>query len=228
LVGGSSTPGSLIDECVRLNLPIAPTYGLTETASQVATLLPQEVATRRGSSGLPLPTTQVRVVNSSGHNSGNEVGEIEVRGPTVFAGYLDEPPTGLGTDQWFRTGDVGFLDEDGFLHVIDRRSDLIVSGGENIYPAEVERALLEHENVLDAGVASVASDEWGTRPAAAVVWGGESSFSEPLLREFLRQRLAAYKVPDRIVALEAIPRSPSGKLLRRELRGLLSANAADS
>ena len=222
LLGGAPAPKQLVEECIQLGLPIAPTYGLTEAASQVTTLTSPDVASHPGSSGLPLPTMQVRVFRSSGDADPNEIGEIEIRGPAVFAGYLgDDPDTRCG-DQWFRTGDVGFLDNEGFLDVVDRRVDLIISGGENIYPAEIEAALLEHPSVTDAGVIGVANDQWGARPVAGVVWQGVPSSTEFVLREFLRARLAAYKIPDRIVVLGSLPRSTSGKLLRRELRTILA------
>jgi O-succinylbenzoic acid--CoA ligase len=228
LLGGAGAPRQLIDDSIRLGLPVAPTYGLTETASQATTLLPGEAALRPDSAGLPLPTTQIRIIGSEGEVGAGEIGEIDVRGPTVFAGYLGDPSSALRSDRWFSTGDLGYLDDEGFLYVTDRRNDLIVSGGENIYPAEIERALLEHPSVGDAGVVGIANDEWGARPIAAVVWVGPSASVESLLGEFLRARLAAYKIPDRIVELSSLPRSSSGKLLRRELQQLLTKDEPDS
>jgi o-succinylbenzoate---CoA ligase len=218
LLGGSGAPRALIDTCLRLGLPIAPTYGLTEAASQLTTLLPCETAAKPGSSGLPLATTQVRVANAHGELPAGEIGEIEIRGATVFAGYLRDRTSARSNADWFRTGDLGYLDADGYLFVVDRRDDLIISGGENIYPTEIEGVLRRHPSVVDAGVVGLASEEWGTRPAAAVIWRGDPSLAEPSLRGFLRDHLAAYKIPDRVFVVTSLPRSTSGKLLRRNLR----------
>ena len=220
LLGGSATPAALIEACLARNIPVAPTYGLTEASSQVTTLLPSDVAVRVGSAGQPLPLTRLRVVTDAGVDRVGEAGQIEISGPTVFAGYLGETEPGchFTGDGWFPTGDIGFLDGEGFLYVLDRRDDLIVSGGENISPAEIERVLLEHPHVQDAGVFGADDAWWGTRPAAAVVWTGQRDGASSALAEYCRQRLAPYKVPDRFLIVEALPRSPSGKLLRRVLR----------
>ena len=175
----------LVEECVRRGLPVAPTYGLTEATSQVTTLLPAQAPRKRSSSGLPLPLTELRVATPAGAGRSGEVGEIEIRGPTVFAGYLDDDVVGSPhmVDGWFRTGDAGHLDSDGYLYVLDRRDDLIISGGENVYPAEIERVLREHPSVLDAGVIGIADESWGSRPVAAVVWsGGPDQADSELLR----------------------------------------------
>ena len=129
----------LLERALALGAPVFQSYGLTETASQVATLAPEDVRSKVGSAGKPLMGTQVRIEAD---------GEILVRGPTVSPGYLHQPPHG----EWLRTGDLGYLDDEGYLFVLDRRDDLIVSGGENVYPAEVEAALLAHPAVEEVGV----------------------------------------------------------------------------
>jgi O-succinylbenzoic acid--CoA ligase len=220
LVGGSAPPPRLIEESVSRGIPIAPTYGLTEATSQVTTLLPGGVSRKPASSGLPLPLTEVRIVTQAGVAPPEAVGEIEIRGPTVFAGYLGDHsprPSDLNAG-WFRTGDAGYLDSDGYLYVVDRRDDLIVSGGENVYPAEIERVLRQHLAVLDAGVIGVPDASWGSRPVAAVVWRGDLDRARGDLLDHCRQHLPKYKVPDRFLFLSELPRSPSGKLLRRTLR----------
>jgi o-succinylbenzoate---CoA ligase len=223
LLGGSAAPRRLVEECVRRGLPVAPTYGLTEATSQVTTLLPAQAPRKWSSSGLPLPLTELRVATPAGAGRSGEVGEIEIRGPTVFAGYLDDDVVGSAhmVDGWFRTGDAGHLDSDGYLYVLDRRDDLIISGGENVYPAEIERVLREHPSVLDAGVIGVADESWGSRPVAAVVWSGEPDQAGPELLRHCQQHLSRYKIPDRFVQLSELPRSPSGKLLRRALREMI-------
>jgi o-succinylbenzoate---CoA ligase len=219
LLGGSAAPPRLIEEGVRRGMPIAPTYGLTEATSQVTTLPPDQTSRKPASSGVPLPLTEVRIVAQAGVVPPGAVGEIEIRGPTVFAGYIgdDAPGSSVPTEGWFRTGDAGYLDSDGYLYVVDRRDDLIVSGGENVYPAEIERVLRQHPSVLDAGVIGVADGSWGSRPLAAVVWRGDLDRASVDLLDHCRQHLPGYKIPDRFLFLSELPRSPSGKLLRRTL-----------
>ena len=219
LLGGAATPLSLVASCRARGLPVAPTYGLTEAASQVTTLVPEEVNAKPGSSGRPLPLTRLRI--QAEVNPG-EIGEIEISGPTVFAGYLHQS-AGMNQaerEPWFSTGDMGYLDDDGYLFVVDRRGDLIVSGGENIYPAEIERVLLEHPLVRDAAVVGLPDEVWGSRPAAAIVWSGDLARLTETLTEHCRQRLAPYKMPVRYVAVEHLPRTVSGKLLRHRVRDL--------
>jgi o-succinylbenzoate---CoA ligase len=119
---------------------------------------------------------------------------------------------------------VGYLDSDGYLYVVDRRDDLIVSGGENVYPAEIERVLRQHPSVLDAGVIGVPDESWGSRPMAAVVWRGDVDRARVDLRDHCRQHLPGYKIPDRFLFLSELPRSASGKLLRRALRETIAAS----
>jgi O-succinylbenzoic acid--CoA ligase len=225
LLGGGPAPLPLVERCLGLKVPVALTYGLTETASQVATLLPDEVERRPGSSGKPLFPTEVRI----------EEDEILVRGPSVMLGYADRPDDTARAlrDGWLRTGDLGHLDEDGYLYVTERREDLIVSGGENVYPAEVEAVLLAHPAVADAGVVGLPDAGWGQVVAAAVrlrsivqTGGeaipaagteGEASVADAIVA-FCRERLAGYKIPKRIWFVAELPRSPSGKLIRRTLR----------
>lgn len=215
LLGGAAAPVPLVEECLRIGVPVLPTYGLTESSSQAATMRVGEVAERPGSSGQALPLTELRVVVDGNEAHPGETGEIEVRGPSVFAGYLGE--LDRDPEEWFATGDAGYLDDVGFLHVVDRRSDLIVSGGENIYPAEVERVLLTHPLVRDAAVVGIPDERWGARPAAAVIWAGESGQATLALSAHCRTELTAYKIPDQFLEIDRVPRSAAGKLLRREV-----------
>jgi o-succinylbenzoate---CoA ligase len=143
-------------------------------------------------------------------------GEICLRGPTVSPGYLHQAPRPPGA--WLRTGDLGYLDSAGYLYVLDRRDDLIISGGENVYPSEVEAALLAHPSVEEAGVVGEPDPEWGRTVAAVVkLHAGCSATSDELIA-FCRQRLASFKVPRRVEFRDALPHNAAGKLLRRELR----------
>ncbi|MCA9879253.1 MAG: AMP-binding protein, partial [Thermomicrobiales bacterium] len=222
LLGGAAAPLPLVERCLAAGVPVLPTYGLTESTAQAATLLATEVCDHAGSSGRALPLTELRVRTNGSDAKPGETGEIEVRGPTVFAGYLGEPPRDPAS--WFATGDAGYLSHDGYLHVVDRRTDLIVSGGENIYPAEIERVLLLHPSVRDAAVVGAPDAQWGARPLAAVVWAGRPGSASQVLRDHCRQALAAVKVPDRIVEVPEVPRSAGGKLLRRQVRALLGVD----
>ena len=188
LLGGGPIPPGLLARAGSSGVPVAPTYGMTEACSQIATF------------GLPLTGVELRF----------EDGEIAVRGPVVAPGSLDP-------DGWLRTGDLGELDEGGRLRVVGRRADTIVSGGENIAPAEVENVLLEHPAVADAGVFARPDPEWGEAVVASVVLRDGLAAAPDDLQRFVGERLARFKVPKEIAFTTALPRTPSGKLLRREL-----------
>lgn len=221
LVGGGPLSRALHEECARRGLPLVQTYGLTEAASQVATLSPEEALRRLGCVGKPLFPTEVRIQGEGGEEVAPGVlGEILVRGPTVTIGYLNRPEETERAlrDGWLHTRDVGFLDQEGYLYVVDRRDDLIVSGGENVYPAEVEEVLCSHPDVLEAGVIGLPDEVWGQRVAAVVVLRPGARIGAEGLLAFCRQRLAGYKVPSRLRFAAGLPRNAGGKLLRGELR----------
>jgi O-succinylbenzoic acid--CoA ligase len=221
LLGGGPAPADLLDECLRRGIPVAPTYGLTEAASQVTTLLPAEAASKRGSSGKPLLTVELGIRRDDGSDvATGEAGEIVVKGPSVTKGYWRNPEATATAlrDGWLHTGDYGYVDEEGYLYVVDRREDLIVSGGENVYPAEVEAVLESHPGVIEAAVFALQDADWGHEVAAAVVLASGVTLTADTLRSWCRGRLAAYKVPKSIAFVAALPRTGSGKLLRRELR----------
>jgi O-succinylbenzoic acid--CoA ligase len=224
LLGGGPAPRALLERARALGYPIAPTYGLTEACSQVATRHPADRREPLDGHLQPLAGVQVRIVDEGGAAlpPGAE-GEIQVRGPSVMAGYWREPEAGarVFAGGWLVTGDVGVLDANGELRVLDRRSDLIVSGGENVYPAEVESVLLEHADVREAGVVGVADGEFGARPVACVVAEPGATRDAAALRVHCRERLAAYKVPARIEWRESLPRTVAGKLRRAVLQNSL-------
>jgi O-succinylbenzoic acid--CoA ligase len=153
------------------------------------------------------------------------VGEILVRGPSVTIGYVNRPEATAEVlrDGWLRTGDLGYLDDDGYLYVVERRDDLIISGGENVYPSEVEAALLAHPAVAEAGVVGQPDAVWGQVPLAAVVLRPGQRVTPEELLAFLRPRLASYKLPARLLLVAGLPRNATGKLRRHALRGLLPA-----
>jgi o-succinylbenzoate---CoA ligase len=220
LLGGGPAPRPLLEDAARAGAPVSQTYGLTETCSQVATLPPADALRKLGSAGLPLLPTSLRIAGPTGDLPPGAVGEIIVRGPTVTPGYLGRPEATAETirDGWLRTGDLGYLDADGYLYVLDRRDDLIISGGENVYPAEVEAALLAHPAVADAGVIGRPDPRWGQTPLALVQLRPGAAASAPELIAFCRARLAAYKTPAAVEFVDTLPRNAAGKLLRRVLR----------
>ena len=227
LLGGAGAPASLVEKALALNLPLALTYGLTEATSQVATSTPEQTRAKPGSLGKPLQGTTISIVDESDKPLPNgEVGEIVVSGGTVMQGYLDpeRPDRFWKPVRSIHTGDLGYLDAEGDLWVLTRRSDLIVSGGENIYPEEVERALMDHPAVSEARVVGVPDPEWGQSVAAAVVL--REPLSAETLLQFLRGQLAGYKVPRQIVFVESLPHTASGKLKRAEVKDLTGFHTA--
>jgi o-succinylbenzoate---CoA ligase len=193
-------PEAALEEALDRGATVVQTYGMTETCSQVTTLSPEDARRKVGSAGRPLLTTHVRI----------EADEILVQGPTVSRDALDP-------DGWLHTGDLGWIDEEGFLYVTGRRSDVIVTGGENVMPAEVESVLLAHPAVADVAVFGRPDPEWQEAVCALVVLSDGADAGEEELREHSAASLAPYKVPKRIEFASQLPRSPSGKLLRGEL-----------
>ena len=219
LLGGAAASPELVRRALEAGYPVCPTYGLTEAASQVATAAPPRRGANRTRPMLPLPELQLRIV-ADGHDVGpGEVGEILVRGPTVMLGYLNDPEATARAlaDGWLHTGDLGSVDAEGALTVHDRRDDLVISGGENIYPAEVEAALLEHPSVAEAGVAGVPDADLGARVVAWVVPKDGVPVDAASLDAHCRARLAGYKCPRDFRFRAELPRTASGKLLRRSL-----------
>ncbi len=201
LVGGGPVPEDPLEEALGRGATVVQTYGLTETCSQVTTLAPADARRKLGSAGRPLLTTHLRIQD----------GEILVQGPTVAPGRAD-------ADGWLHTGDLGRIDEEGFLYVEDRIDDMIVTGGENVVPAEVEKVLLRHPEVADAAVVGRDDPEWQQAVTAIVVLEDGSEVSPDELRRHCAESLAGFKVPKRVELAAALPRTPSGKLMRRALR----------
>lgn len=225
LGGGEKTPEPVLRRIMTAfpNAWFADAYGLTETVSGDTFLDREHALSKLGSVGRPVPHTRVRIVDDTGVEvPAGELGEITLRGPKVFAGYWrDEKATAAAIrDGWFHTGDIGHVDEDGFLFIDDRKKDMIVSGGENIATPEVERVLYEHPAVLEAAVVGIDHPRWGEVPRAFVVFRPGESAGPEELREFCRARLAKFKVPARFDIVDELPRTPSGKVLKRTLRDL--------
>ncbi|ANU23773.1 o-succinylbenzoate--CoA ligase [Planococcus donghaensis] len=211
LAGGGPIPIAYMKRAKNCGIPVLQTYGMTETSSQTTTLQVADAERKIGSAGKPLFLYEVKTEKLG------EIGEILIRGPQVTPGYIGKfSEREVQQDGWLHTGDIGYLDDEGFLFVVDRRSDLIVSGGENVYPAEIEKVLSAHPAVQEVGVCGAPSEDWGEVPVAFVVLQKEVTAEE--LLAYCREQLASYKVPNQLTIVESLPRNASNKLLRRELR----------
>jgi O-succinylbenzoic acid--CoA ligase len=208
LVGGAACPFELLEECARRGIPALATYGLTEACSQVTVQRLHSPPVAERGSGIALPGTEVSIVDDAGAAlPPGEVGRIRVRGSTLMTGYFGQPPLSGALE----TGDLGALDESGRLHVHSRRTDLIVTGGENVYPLEIEHALEACPGVRAALVFGVPDPTWGQLVAAAIVPDPARPVDEARLFELLSSRLASHKRPRRVCFVEALPMRPSGK-----------------
>lgn len=210
LLGGEFIPMALIDACEKKSLPIYKTYGMTETFSQSVTFSVLDYPHKRDSVGKPLPGMQVRIDNPDADG----VGEIHLTGPMVMTGYISQEPI----DGDLNTDDIGYVDEDGFVYILNRRKDLIISGGENIYPKELEDLVYTLPSVKECAVVPVPDPKWGQVPALFVaLHDGESMTGDEIL-SFMTKSLAKYKVPKYVKILPALPRNGTGKIVRNELR----------
>ncbi|GAC1462336.1 MAG: o-succinylbenzoate--CoA ligase [Ktedonobacteraceae bacterium] len=223
LLGGGPAPRPLLEVCAAKHIPVVQTYGMTEACSQAVTLAPSDALRKLGSAGRPLPSVQLRILHDEQEAQAEEAGEIYLKGPTITPGYANRSDATARaiSDGWLATGDIGYLDTEGYLYVLDRRSDLIISGGENVYPAEIEAVLLSHPEVAESGVCGQTDAQWGQVPIAFVHLKDGSTVSTNDLMRYTAQRLARYKQPRAVYIVEQLPRNSSGKLLRRELLKLL-------
>jgi acyl-CoA synthetase (AMP-forming)/AMP-acid ligase II len=225
LYGASPIPEDLLRAAIeRFRCSFVQAYGLTETTGAISLLSPEDHL-RGGallrSCGRPIFGCAVRVVDDSGRDCApNDVGEIIVRGDAVMKGYWNQPQATAEAirDGWFHSGDVGCFDESGHLYIRDRVKDMIVSGGENVYPAEVESVLFSHPAVADVAVIGVPDERWGEAVKAVVVVASEATVTEEEILEFCRGRIAGYKRPKSVDFTDTLPRNPTGKILKRELR----------
>ncbi|WP_288992097.1 o-succinylbenzoate--CoA ligase [uncultured Veillonella sp.] len=210
LLGGEFIPMALIDACEKKSLPIYKTYGMTETFSQSVTFSVLDYPHKRDSVGKPLPGMQVRIDKPDADG----VGEIHLTGPMVMTGYIDKEPI----DGDLNTDDIGYVDEDGFVYILNRRKDLIISGGENIYPKELEDLVYTLPPVKECAVVPVPDPKWGQVPALFVAFHDGESMTADAILSFMTKSLAKYKVPKYVKILPALPRNGTGKIVRNELR----------
>jgi acyl-CoA synthetase (AMP-forming)/AMP-acid ligase II len=227
--GGEKMPIPLIERLRRVfpSAWFADAYGLTETVSGDTFLDRDSTVSKLGSVGRPCLYLELDIWDESGATvPAGEKGEIVLRGPKVFKGYWRDPAATATAfaGGWFHTGDIGVRDADGYVYIVDRLKDMIISGGENIAGSEVERVLYEHGAVLEVAVVGRPDAKWGEVPVAHVVLRPGSSATPEELIEHCRGKLAKFKVPKDVFLIDVLPRNPSGKVLKRELRGSASAS----
>jgi fatty-acyl-CoA synthase len=228
--GGEKTPEARIRAFSQYftNARYIDAYGLTETCGGDTFMEPGLEIAKIGSTGRPVAHVEIEIRDDAGNRlAPGENGEICLRGPKVTRGYWKDPEKTAAAffGDWFRSGDVGYLDQDGFLYLTDRKKDMIISGGENIASSEVERVIYELPQVREVAVIGMPDDRWGERPVAVVVLADSATLGLPDLTDHCRQRLAAFKVPKQLIIRDSQPRNPSGKVLKRVLRAELEANA---
>ncbi len=193
-------------------------YGLTESSSAVTVNSGRDNAERPDSVGRPLPVIEVRIVDDQGNDvATGATGEVWIKGPHIMPGYWNKPEATAETivDGWLRTGDIGRIDEEGFIYVEDRAKDMVLRAGENVYCAEVEAAIYEHPDVYEAAVFGVPHERLGEEVAAAVALKPGAHAEPDELRDFVKERVAAYKYPRHLWLVDALPKGPTGKILRR-------------
>jgi fatty-acyl-CoA synthase len=226
LYGASPIPAALLKECIEVfGCGFVQMYGMTETTGTIVALPPEdhvEGLQRMRSAGKALPGVELAILDANGNRLPvGEVGEIATRSGSNMVGYWNLPEATARTldhEGWLRTGDAGYMDKDGYLYIQDRIKDMIISGGENIYPAEVENALFSHPAVADVAVIGVPDDKWGEAVKAVVVRKTCAEVTPEALMVYARERIAGYKVPRSVDFVDALPRNPTGKILKRELR----------
>jgi len=220
--GGSAVPTRILNAYEERGLSFSQGYGMTETSPGATSLSPAMTRRKQGSVGLPHFFTDIRVTDERGDVvPRGTVGEIEISGPNVFLGYHGQPEAtaeAFTGDGWFRSGDLGYLDADGYLYIADRLKDMIISGGENIYPAEVENLISDIEGISGVAVVGVPDERWGEVPWAVVTVREGADVGIDDVRSHLDGLLARYKLPKNVVVVEELPRTASGKIRKAELR----------
>ena len=228
--GGEKTPEARIRAFSQYftNARYIDAYGLTETVGGDTFMEPGREIEKIGSTGRPVAHVEIEIRDDTGNRLAPGVnGEICLRGPKVTRGYWKDPGKTAAAffGEWFRSGDIGYLDDDGFLYLTDRKKDMIISGGENIASSEVERVIYELRQVREVAVIGMPDQRWGERPVAVVVLADGAALELPDLTDHCRRHLAAFKVPKQLIIRDSLPRNPSGKVLKRVLRAELEASA---
>jgi acyl-CoA synthetase (AMP-forming)/AMP-acid ligase II len=220
LVYAAPVPVTLLREYEAAGIEVRQLYGLTE-CNTGSVLAAEDALSKAGSCGRPFLHTEVRVVDENDRDVGPEVkGEVLLRAPNTMKGYWNRPEESAAALRggWLHTGDIGRLDKEGYLYIMDRKKDMIISGGENIYPAEVEDSLLAHPRIADVAVIGYPHEKWGEAVKAVVVVKEGQELSEKDLIEWCQGKIGRFKIPKKVVFTDSIPRTPTGKILKRVLR----------
>ncbi len=226
--GAAPVPVATINAYIDLGVEIHQVYGLTESCGPACLIVGEESLKRVGSAGRSFFHTEVKIVDEVGNDvPAGEAGEIVIRGRHNMKEYWNRPDATAETlrDGWLHTGDVAVMDDEGFVTICDRKKDMIISGGENVYPAEIEGVLMQHDGVADAAVIGIESERWGESPLAIIV-RADADLQEAEVLSFCSGKLARYKQPARVVFTDVIPRNPSGKILKRVLRDTFADQAS--
>ncbi len=220
--GGAPCPVAMIKAYQEHAIPFRQGYGLTEVSVNCFTLNPEDAIRKAGSVGKPIFHLDARLVDDTGRAvPPGAIGELWLRGPTVCAGYWNNPAATAAaiSDGWFHTGDMVRIDDEGYYYIVDRKKDMFISGGENVYPAEIENVLYEHPAVAECAVIGIADPKWGEIGRALVVLRPGMVVTEAELLDHCAERLARYKVPKSVIVVDELPHTPSGKVFKPELRG---------
>ncbi|OGQ13845.1 MAG: hypothetical protein A2026_10020 [Deltaproteobacteria bacterium RBG_19FT_COMBO_46_12] len=212
--GGERVPKAMLKEYYRKGITISQIFGQTE-ASTITFLSPDDAVLKIGSVGLPVFHGEVRIVDKTGKEvSPGEVGEIIIKGPTLMSGYWKQPELTAETirDGWLYTGDLARTDEEGYVYIIDREKDMYISGGENVYPAEIEKVLHTHPKIFDAGIVGVPDEKWGEVGKAFIILKPGETMNNGEAFEFLKGKVAKYKIPKYVEFIEELPKTASGKI----------------
>ena len=218
--GAAPVPVSLIRDYQELGVTINQVYGMTETCGPGCLIIGEDAINKAGSTGRPYLHGEARTVDSNGKDCPpNDSGELWLRAPNNMVGYWNRPEATAETyvDGWLRTGDMATIDEDGFVTIVERLKDMLISGGENVYPAEIENVLLAHDGIADVAVIGIPSEKWG-ESAMAIVVKKDQALTEKEVISITKGKLASYKSIKVAKFVEGIPRNPSGKILKRALR----------
>jgi fatty-acyl-CoA synthase len=219
-VAGGVASQRLLDTWAKKGVTLQTHYGGTEMGPAIAAMPKSVARAKPGSCGFPVRHTRLRIVTPKGADAAHgEVGEIWISGPSITPGYFNEPTNAHASFQgeWFCTGDAGLLDEDGFLYLVDRYKDMYKSGGENVFPAEVERVLLDHPDIAEVAVIGIPHAKWGESGLALIVPRGSTPITLDGIRAFCENRLARYKLPTAVEVVESLPRNATGKVVKADV-----------
>ncbi len=226
-VGGAPVPVPVLKAWLNVGANIQQGFGMTETGPSCLALMAGDAERKIGSTGKPVMHVEVKIVDDDGEEvPTGEVGELWAKGPTIIKSYWNKPEANKSnfTDGWLHTGDAARVDEDGFYFIVDRTKDMYISGGENVYPAEVENILYQIDGVIEAAVIGIEDTKWGETGCAIVVAAEQATLTEESIKDYCAERLAKFKLPKSVIFTDIIPRNATGKVLKNVLRDTYSKN----